>query len=119
MKHFAAIAVLIVLLFAQCKKEEPLKVTYSVREDSQEQPAYSITYTSDKIGSSTIASSSGDYWNSDPVFLDRGQFVSLKVNCNAPVFDLVLRVYVNGYLWQEKEMHNPTASATISGKLGE
>jgi hypothetical protein len=119
MKHFSAIAVLVVLLFAQCKKEEPLKVTYSVREDSMEQPSYSITYTSDKIGSSTIASSSGDYWNSDPVFLDRGQFVSLKVNCTSPVFDLVLRVYVNGFLWQEKAMHNPTASATISGNLGE
>ena len=119
MKPLATLAVFAVLLFTQCKKEEPLKVTYDVRESSHSQPMYTMTYTSDQSGATTTASSTADFWRSDPIELERGQFVSLKVESTSPQYDLLLRVYVNGFLWEEKEMHNPMSSVTISGNRSE
>jgi hypothetical protein len=117
MFRIAATSILILFLFANCHKQIPeQKISYSVRETSVDSPLISISYTSDKSGTTTITSSSGPSWNSGTIMLEEEQFVSLTVDCSAPLYDIVLGVYVNGHLWTQKEMHNPTSSVTISGK---
>lgn len=113
----AAIFILVLFLFGNCKKETiEQKFTFSVSETSADSPSYNITYTSDKSGGTTMVNSSAASWNSGVVVLEPGQFVSMKVDCTAPLFDIKLSVFINGYLWESKEMHNPTSSKTISGK---
>ncbi|CAN5873128.1 hypothetical protein BH11BAC7_BH11BAC7_16430 [soil metagenome] len=117
MLRLAAISVFILLLFGNCHKEDPdHKISYGVKETSMDSPTFSISYTSDKSGATTVGSSSSASWESGTIELKREQFISLKVDCNAPLFDFVLSVYVDGHLWDRKEMHNPTSSITISGK---
>lgn len=117
MKRFILLLVLLPLLLANCRKEETLKVTYTVRETSNAQPSYSITYTSDQGGNSTIASSSAENWSSNSILLEQGQFVSMKVESTAPQFDITLRIYVSGFLWKEAHFANPVASSKLDGTL--
>lgn len=115
-----AIVVLSVLTFslASCKKEVPtLKVTYIVRELSQSEPEYSITYTGDITGGSNVASNNDNYWSSDVLELKQGQFVSLKSECSDPEYQIKLTINVNGQIWKEETFSNPNGSLTISGNL--
>jgi hypothetical protein len=116
MFRFAAIFILVLFLFGNCKKETiEQKYIFSVSETSADSPSYNITYTSDKSGGTTTVSSSAAHWSSSTIILEPGQFISMKVDCTAPVFEIKLSVYVNGYLWDSKTMHNPISSTTISG----
>lgn len=116
MFRYTIIAVFFLFLFGDCHKEDPeTKITYAVREYSADSPSFSITYTSDKSGGTTTGNSSSDSWSSGGIILKKGQFISLTVDCTAPVYDFKLSVYVNGNLWQQKDMNNPEASVTISG----
>jgi hypothetical protein len=118
MKRLLILPVLLTLLFAQCRKEQLLKVTYVVYEDSQDSPEYTITYTADKTGATAIASANRAGWESGTMLLEPGQFVSMKVDCNAPLFDIRFKILVNGYIFrQEEHMSTPTSSKTISGNL--
>jgi hypothetical protein len=121
MKKLAIFLPLIIVLFASCRKNEPipLKVAYKVYESSAAAPLYTITYTTDKSGSSTISSSSNSFWTSSDYELNPGQFVSMKVDCSDPTFDITFRIYVNGYLFREGKMQSPDNSETISGRLSE
>jgi hypothetical protein len=117
MPRLAAISVFILILFGNCHKETPeQKISYSVRESSVDSPSFNISYTSNKSGTTTIANSSAATWSSGGIILEKEQFISMTVDCSAPLFDFVLSVYVDGNLWEQKEMHNPTTSVTISGK---
>ena len=117
MLRYAAISVFILFLFGNCKKESPEhKITYSVYETSADSPSYNITYTSDKSGATTIANSSSASWTSNGIILNKGQFISLTVDCTAPTFELKLFVYVDGNLWEQKVMQDPVSTLTISGK---
>jgi hypothetical protein len=105
-------------LFTQCEPEpQELKVSYTVIEVTQEQPAYSITYTSNKARATNTTSSSEDSWSSGTILLEQGEFISLKVECNEPVYNIKLKIYVSGMLWKEEQFANPVPSASVSGTL--
>jgi hypothetical protein len=87
-----------------------------VQESTQDSPTYTISYTSDKSGATTIASSSSSSWNSGGIILTKEQFVSMTVECTAPTFELTFSVFVNGNLWDRKVMQDPVSTMTISGK---
>ncbi len=107
-----------ILLFSSCKKEpDTLEVSFAVRENSVDAPEYTIIYTSNITGSSTVGSNNDEYWSSSKLQLKQGQFVSLKTECTAPLYELVLFIYVNGQLLKKEEMQNPTASFVICGNL--
>jgi hypothetical protein len=108
----------LVLLFSSCEKDpKTLEVSFSVRENSMDAPSYSITYTSDISGSSAVASNNDEFWASSKLQLKQGQFVSLQTECTAPLYELVLCIYVNGQLWKKEEMQNPTTTFVLSGNL--
>jgi hypothetical protein len=117
--RFAAIFVFVLFIFGNCKKETiEQKFVFSVRETSADSPSYNITYTSDKSGGTTTVSSSGATWSSGVVILEPGQFITMKVDCTAPLFDITFSVFINGFLWESRIMHNPNPSMTISGNPG-
>ena len=116
MKRLLFLPVLLLLL-AGCSKEEPLKVVYSVAENSQATPEYYITYTSDRAGGTTIKASSGEHWDSGQITCDPGQTISMKVECNDPTFDLTFKILVNGFEWKSDHFTNPSPSGTIGGTL--
>ncbi|HET6991946.1 MAG TPA: hypothetical protein VFJ43_11510 [Bacteroidia bacterium] len=93
-----------------------MKIFYNVTESSVDSPSFNVTYTSDKTGASTQANSNSDYWSSGEIILNEGQFISMTVDCTAPLYDFVVTVYKDGGIWDRKELHNPTGSVTISGK---
>lgn len=118
MKAICIFLFCLVTLFSSCKKEpDTVQVAFIVRENSADAPIYNITFTSDMGGSSTVASNDDHYWTSGEFPLEQGQFVSLKTECTAPLYDLTLYIYVNGQLWKKEEMQNPTSSLEISGNL--
>jgi hypothetical protein len=109
-------AIFILFLFGNCQKDDPeTKITYSVKEFSADSPSFNMTYTSDKSGATTTGNSSASAWTSNGIILRKGQFVSLTVDCSAPLYDFTLYIYVDGNLWQKKDMNNPEGSVTISG----
>ncbi|GAB4138078.1 MAG: hypothetical protein Fur0041_12990 [Bacteroidia bacterium] len=103
------------MLLVSCSKTDPeQRVTFSVRELSPEAPTYTITWTSDKSGGSTVSSASSDAWTSPSAMLPSGQNISLRTECNAPVYDLMLYIYINGNLMDTKALRQPEQSATLS-----
>ncbi|MBI3510880.1 MAG: hypothetical protein HY064_09450 [Bacteroidetes bacterium] len=119
MKKAIYLSLIIFTALSSCKKDKPipLKVVYSVSEISSASPTYDIAFTSDKTGTTTISSSSSDHWSSPTLELDRGQFVSMKVDCTDPTFDIKFAIYINGYLFKNDEMQAPVSSKTISGNI--
>lgn len=117
MKRLIFLPVLLILLFSQCRKEELMSVRYVVYEASQDSPEYTISYTADKTGNTNIASSTATAWQSETVMLEPGQFVSMKMECSAPLYDISFKIIVNGYTYKEEHLSNPTPSKTISGNL--
>jgi hypothetical protein len=117
MKRLAILIAFAVSLFASCRKEQTFKVTYVVKEYSAEQPMYTITYTAEKSGGSNIASSTNERWSSDGIELERGQYVSMKLRSDAPVYELTMFVYVNGYLWRTETFSNPVREKEVNGTL--
>jgi hypothetical protein len=118
MKSNFIIPLLLISLLTACKKEVPtLKVTYIIRELSQAEPEYSITYTGDITGGSNVASNNDNYWSSEVLELKQGQFVSLKSECTDPEYQIKLTINVNGQIWKEETFSNPNGSLTISGNL--
>lgn len=115
----ALLPILALFLFSQCKKDQPqeLKVSYTVYETSQDQPTFNISFTSDKSGTTNQASSAAETWTSGEILLEQGEFISMKVDCTAPTYDLTMRIYVSGFLWKEQHFSSPTASASLSGTL--
>ncbi|HLG02622.1 MAG TPA: hypothetical protein VI731_03445 [Bacteroidia bacterium] len=105
------------LFFSQCKKEELVKAYYTVAENSADAPSYSITYTSDKSGASTIAGSSEENWNSGSLLMEHGQFISLTVECTEPVYDFTLKIFTGGNLAAIEHFSNPARTKTISVKI--
>lgn len=93
-----------------------MKVSYSISESSVDSPTFNITYTSDKSGGTTSGSSASNYWNSGTILLEKGQFISMTVECSAPLYDLIIDVYVDGNVWERRQLQNPGGSVTISGK---
>lgn len=117
MLRYAAISVFILFLFGNCKRESPeQKITYTIKETSADSPSYSITYTSDKSGATTTANSSAANWNSGGIIMNKQQFISMTVDCSAPLFELTFSVYVDGNLWERKVMQDPVSTMSISGK---
>lgn len=116
MLRITVVALLILVLFGNCRRNDPEhKITYTVNETTTDNPSYNITYTSGKTGATTQANSSSASWSSGGIILNEGQFISMTVDCTAPTFELILCVYVDGNLWDRKVMQDPTASMTISG----
>ncbi len=116
MRNIYLISIFILLLFGNCKREVPTrKITFSVLESSADTPSYFITYTSDQAGGTTQVSSNGDTWTSGPIVLGQEQFIRMTVDCNAPLFEIRLSVYVDGHLWDQKNFYNPGSTITISG----
>lgn len=104
--------------FSGCKKEvAPANVTYSVYEVSAGTPEYGIEYTSDKAGGTMVTSYNTEHYSSGKIELEQGQFISLKVTCTAPVYELQLSIFVNGNLWKTGELNSPTSSVTVSGNI--
>lgn len=101
-----------------CEKKVPtLEVTFSVNETSQANPEFTIEYTSDRIGGTTIGSNNDDYWTSGKIVLEQGQYASLTVNCTEPEYQMSLTIFVNGHIWKTTTLANPTPSASVSGYL--
>lgn len=117
MKQFLFLPILAILLFSQCRKEETLKVIYTIAENSAAQPSFTITYTADKSGNSNIASSSAESWTSDVMLLEQGQFVSMKAECAAPEFEIKMNIFVNGFLWKTETFSDPVASKELKGNI--
>jgi hypothetical protein len=116
MIRLATISFLILFLFGSCKKNKPeMSISYKVTESSVDSPAFSITYTSDKTGASTQATSTADSWNSGGIILEEGQFVNMTVDCHDPLYNFVVTVYKNGGIWKRTNLSNPTGSVTLSG----
>ncbi len=119
MIRLAILSVPIVFLFGNCQKEnKDAKVIYEIRETSNDVPNYNITYTADKSGTSSTINSSSDQWTSASLVLSKGQFVSLTLDCAAPHFDFTIDIFVDGALWKETQMSNPTSSTALSGNIG-
>lgn len=93
------------------------EVTYTVHENSQAVPSYSIEYTSDEGGGTTLGSNNDNYWTSNKLTLTKGQYAYLKVTCTEPEFTLSLNIFVNGNLWKTTSISNPTTTVTLSGNL--
>ena len=117
MKRLTFFLPLLFLLFAGCSKEEPLKVVYTIDENTQATPEYYITYTSDRAGGTTIKASSSDHWSSGEIMCGQGQTISMKVECNDPTFDITFKILVNGFEWKADRFTNPAPSGTVSGTL--
>ncbi|TND08705.1 MAG: hypothetical protein FD123_1921 [Bacteroidetes bacterium] len=108
------------LFLSSCKKDDPAteaRVSYSVKETSQDTPTYSVSYTADGKATKSVGGLSSSQWDSETVHLKRGDFVSFNVSSSSPDGDFILYVYLNGVLWESKEMHNPNGNVTISGDL--
>jgi hypothetical protein len=119
MIRLATLSILILVLFGNCHRESvDMKVTYKVRETSLNVPQFNVTYTADKSGSTSSVSSSAPEWDSPALVLSRGEFVSMTLDCTAPNFDFILDILVDGGIFREVEMHNPTSTITISGNIG-
>jgi hypothetical protein len=117
MKKLAGLFILLSFAAITCRKPEPLKVSFNVLENSAASPTYSITYTSDQTGASSVSSSSGSNWSSPVTELERGQFVTMKVECSAPQFDITAQIFVNGFIWKTDRFSNPVSSLTVTGTL--
>ena len=108
----------VTLLFSACKKEDmTAEVTYTVHENSQSAPSYTIEYTSDEGGGTTLGSNNDDYWSSAKLPLTKGQYAYLKVTCADPEFILSLNIFVNGNLWKSTSISNPNTTVTLSGNV--
>ena len=117
MKRLAYIPLLILLLMG-CEREIPTaEVTYSIFENSSANPSFSIEYTSDQAGGTTIGSNNDNYWTSGKLILKQGQFISLKTTCTEPIFDLQLFIFINGNQWKSVSVSNPTNTITLSGEI--
>lgn len=113
-----AIILLFSIVLTGCEKKVPtLEVTFSVRETSQANPAFSFEYTSDLSGGTTIGSNNDDYWTSGEIVLEQGQYASLTVNCTEPTYQMTLTILVNGHIWKTTTLANPTPSVVVSGYL--
>lgn len=116
MKTAAYGLLFILLACTSCRKETPVaEVTYSVHETSQAAPSYSIEYTSDQAGGTTVGSNNDNYWTSGKIPLKQGQYISLKVSSTDPEYALQLYIYINGNLWKMSSLNSPVPSVTISG----
>lgn len=116
MNRIATIFVFAVILFSGCLKKDPTsEVTFSVRETSLDNPPFTLEYTSDKAGGTTIGSNNDNYWTSGKVILEQGQYISLKVSCSEPLYALDLYIYINGNLWKTASLTNPTPYTSVSG----
>jgi hypothetical protein len=119
MIRLVTLSFFILFLFGNCAKQnKEMKVTYTVRETSASTPQFTISYISDKSGTSSSVNSSAENWSSAILILEKGEFVSITVDCTAPNFDFVIDIFADGALWKESEMHNPTSTITVSGTLG-
>src|ERR1700742_2999913 len=105
MIRLVTLSISILLLFGNCTKEsQDMKVSYKVRETSTNVPQFNVTYTADKSGTTSIATSSLPEWNSSDLILKRGEFVSMTLDCTSPNFDFVLDIIVDGSVWKEAEL---------------
>lgn len=116
------IALLLIVAFAlaSCKKDDPsteAHVAYTVKETTLNTPTYSVSYTADGKATKQLGGLTASTWNSETVFLKRGDFVSFNVTSSDPAGDFTLYVYLNGVLWETADMHNPNGNVTISGNL--
>jgi hypothetical protein len=119
MLRLAIFSVFILVFFGNCHKESTdLKVTYKIRETSNDIPSYNISYTSDKSGNTSNISSSLDVWDSSTLLLKKGQFISLTLDCSAPNYDFTLDIIVDGGIWKEAQLDSPNSSITVSGTIG-
>lgn len=116
MKQIYMLLFFAVLLFG-CRKVPTSEITYSVSETSQANPSFNLEYTSDQSGGTTIGSNNDNSWSSGKLILEQGQYVSLTVSCSEPVYQLSLSIFVNGNLWKNTSLNNPTPATSVSGYL--
>lgn len=117
MKRLAIFAFFAIFLIG-CEKRTPTsEVTFSVYETSQDNPEFSIEYTSDRAGGTTIGSNNDNYWTSGKLILEQEQYASLTVSCTAPIYQMNLSIFVNGNLWKTTSLANPAPSASVSGHI--
>lgn len=111
MKLVVYICVFVALAFTACKKEIPTsEVVYSISESSAASPTYDIIYTNDVAGGEMVTQYSTSTYSSGKIVLEQGQFISMKVVCAAPVYNLNCSIFINGNLWK-------TASFSTGGEL--
>lgn len=109
---------LISILLLGCEREVPTsEVTFSIHENSAANPSFSLEYTSDQSGGTTVGSNNDNYWTSGKVVLKQGQYISLKATCIEPTFDLVLYIYIDGGFWKTASISAPTSTITLSGEI--
>lgn len=118
MKRYLFLCALLTIFFSGCKKEVPTsEVYYTLNETSTAAPQYGIEYTSDQAGGTTVTSYSSANYTSGKVTLKQGQFISMKVTCNEPVYNFALSIFVNGNLWKTGTLNSPGGSVTVSGNI--
>lgn len=118
MKRALPFLLLVLFAFAGCKKETPtVEVTYSISERSAATPAYNIEYTSDQSGGTTVTSYNTASYSSGRITLKQGQFISMKVTCSDPTYELFCTIFVNGNTWKTGTLNSPSGSLTLSGNL--
>jgi len=108
------------LFLLACKKDDPAteaRVTYIVKETTQDVPTYAVTYTADGKVTKQLGGLTASTWESEVVHLKRRDFVSFNVQSTSPSGEFMLYVYLNGVLWESKPMSNPNGNVTISGDL--
>jgi hypothetical protein len=117
MNRIVYISVFIALAFTACKKEIPTSnVTYSITETSAASPAYDIIYTSDKAGGQMVTQYNTPNYSSGKIELEQGQFISMTVSCNEPVYTLSCNIFINGNLWKSTSFSSG-GEVTLSGTI--
>lgn len=91
------------------------KITFTIYESSAASPSYNVTYTSDKSGGTTQINSSEINWSSGEILLNQSQWITMTTDCTDPTFVIRMSVYVNGHLWERRDMTNPTSTMSIAG----
>ncbi|HEU4716303.1 MAG TPA: hypothetical protein VFU15_00640 [Bacteroidia bacterium] len=119
MKRLVYFFPLFCVLLSSCRKQDTtVKIAYDIKELSSDNPSYTITYTSDKSGNSKQVSTSDPLWNSGYIELPKGEYVSLRVDCSAPLYEFRISIYQEGVSVQETELFNPRGSASVSFTTG-
>jgi hypothetical protein len=104
--------------FSACEKEMPVsEVVYSITETSAAAPSYGIEYTNDQAGGTAVTSYNTSSYSSGKIKLRQGQFISMKVSCTDPTYELRCSIFINGNLWKTGSIEAPDGSITLSGDI--
>lgn len=117
MKHLLVFGSFVLFALYGCKKEVPTsEVVYSITETSAAAPAYEIVYTNDKSGGQMVTSYNTASYSSGKIVLEQGQYISMKVTCSEPTYNLNCSIFINGNLWKAGSFGSG-GELTLSGNI--